>query len=230
MEKGVEAVDRALTILRSLVDGNAPMTLHEISLSTGLYKSTILRILVSLERFDFVRRRTDNRYALGPACAQLARSYQKGFDLTVVLKDAVNRLAEASGETASYYVRDGEQRVCVVRQNSAHAIRHHVEEGDRLPLNKGAAGLAILAFEGEEGSRFEGIRTDGYVVSLGERDPDAAAVSAPLFGQAGTVIGAMSISGLRSRFTYESIDRHRQLLANMVQEVQRQIGGKAPTA
>lgn len=224
MEKGVEAVDRALTILKSLVDGDGPMTLHEISLATGLYKSTILRLLVSLERFNLVRRRSDNRYTLGPACAQLARSYQKGFDLTAVLKGVVHRLAEGSGETASYYVRDGQERVCVVRQNSSHAIRHHVEEGDRLPLDKGAAGLAILAFDGAQGDRFEGIRRDGYVVSLGEREPDAAAVSMPILGPDGGVMGALSISGLRSRFTYEAIDRHRALLASLVDEVQQQIG------
>ena len=46
---------------------------------------------------------------------------------------------EASGETASFYVREGQSRVCLFRQNSPHAARHHLDEGSELPLTAGAS-------------------------------------------------------------------------------------------
>ena len=98
-----------------------------------------------------------------------------------LLQRAVTFLAHASGETASFYVREGNARVCVIRENSTHAVRHHVELGQRLPLKLGAASLALLAFSGVKGARFDEIRRTGYAVSIGERLPDAAAVSAPVF-------------------------------------------------
>ena len=68
-------------------------------------------------------------------------------------------------------------------------------------MNKGAAGLVLLAWSGETGELFERIRHDGFALSLGDRDPDAAAISAPLFDAHDKLLGALTISGLRSRFT-----------------------------
>ncbi|HQD16111.1 MAG TPA: helix-turn-helix domain-containing protein, partial [Ottowia sp.] len=74
-EKGVEAVERALSLLDAIPGSGKPsLSLHELSLATGFYKSTILRLTVSLERFGYLRRRDDGRFELGPACARLAQT------------------------------------------------------------------------------------------------------------------------------------------------------------
>ncbi len=225
--KGVDAVERALTLLGAFQAGKRTLSLHELAQATGFYKSTILRLAASLERFGYLRRREDNRYQLGPACARLASAHGAAFDFSEVLQAAIKELAAASNETVSYYVRDGDERVCVFRQNSTRAIRHHVDEGTRLPLDRGAAGLVLLAFGGEEGPRFDRIRRDGYVVSLGERDPDAAAVSVPLFDAHDQLLGALTISGLRSRFSSEVIDSLRESLLEAAARLEREFG-RAP--
>lgn len=225
--KGVDAVERALTLLDAFQSGKRTLSLHELAQATGFYKSTILRLAASLERFGYLRRREDNRYQLGPACARLASAHGAAFDFSEVLQAAIKELAEASDETVSYYVRDGAERVCVFRQNSTRSIRHHVDEGARLPLDRGAAGLVLLAFGGEKGPRFDRIRSDGYVVSLGERDPDAAAVSVPLFDAHDQLLGALTISGLRSRFSSEVIDTLRASLVSAAARLEREFG-RAP--
>lgn len=222
--KGVDAVERALTLLGAFQTDKRTLSLHELAQATGFYKSTILRLAASLERFGYLRRREDSRYQLGPACARLASAHGAAFDFSEVLKATIKELAATSNETVSYYIRDGNERVCLFRQNSTRAIRHHVDEGARLPLDRGAAGLVLLAFGGEEGSRFERIRRDGYVVSLGERDPDAAAVSVPLFDAHDQLLGALTISGLRTRFNSEVIDSLRESLLQAAARLEREFG------
>lgn len=229
-EKGVEAVERALSLLDAFpASGKKTLSLHELSLATGFYKSTILRLTVSLERFGYLRRREDSRFELGPACARLASARGTPLDHSELLQAAVKSLAHSSGETASFYVRDGEERVCLFRENSSQSIRHHVDVGDRLPLQRGAAGLVLLAHAGEPGAAFERIRSEGLALSLGDRDPDAAAISAPLFDANEQLLGALTLSGLRSRFTTESIQRFREILLQAVARLEQEFGRRRPT-
>ena len=51
---GVAAVDRALTILSAFEDAPEPMTLAELARRTGMYKSTLLRLVFAAERPDLV--------------------------------------------------------------------------------------------------------------------------------------------------------------------------------
>ena len=222
---GVEAVDRALTILNAFdASGKSSLSLHELAEITGFYKSTILRLAASLERFAYLRRKDDGRFQLGPACARLAALQSAAVDKGELLQHAVKFLAQHSGETSSYYVREGTGRVCVFRENSARAVRHHVEIGDRLPLDRGAAGLALLAFAGEKGRRFDTIRAEGMSVSIGEREPDAAGISAPVFDADGTVLGALTISGVVTRFTPEAVAGFSAVMRQAVADLDREFG------
>jgi DNA-binding IclR family transcriptional regulator len=83
-------------------------------------------------------------------------------------------------------------------------VRHHLDEGVRLPLERGAAGRVLLAFDGGRGEPYTSIRTAKHYVSLGERDPEIAAASVPVLDAAGHVRGALSVSALLSRFGEEA--------------------------
>ena len=76
-EGGVAAVDRALSILDALTDDK--VTLAELSKRTDLYKSTVLRLLKSLEKFGYVLRSADGSYRLGSKVLHLGSLYQRHF-------------------------------------------------------------------------------------------------------------------------------------------------------
>ena len=116
------------------------------------------------------------------------------------------RLVEETDETASLYVREGEVRVCLYRENSRRAARHHLDEGAALPLESGASGHVLRAYQATDPQQRDQLLPDGYAVSLGERDPDLAAIAVPLFDQGGNFRGALSISGIITRFTAPAIE------------------------
>ncbi|MEM8553074.1 MAG: IclR family transcriptional regulator, partial [Pseudomonadota bacterium] len=176
-EKGVAAVDRALTVLECFGAEQESLSLKELAERTGLYKSTILRLCASLEAFGYIRRREDGRFQLGPTLWRLGTRYRNQFDMAGQVRPILKLLAEQTGESASYYVRDGDARICLLRQNSTQAIRHHLEEGVRLPLNQGAASHLIRAHTEAGAPKAGAILSAGYAVSLGERDPDTASIA-----------------------------------------------------
>ncbi len=196
----VEAVERALAVLNAFGADRPRMTLGELAAATGFYKSTILRLAASLERFGYLIREDNGVFRLGPTLWRLGSIYRAGFNLGGVIRPELHRLVEATGETASFYIRQSELRVCLFRHNSPHAARHHLDEGAELPLNAGASAHVLIAYTDGKGSKARTVQQRGYCVSLGERDPQVAAVAVPVFDLAGQFRGALAVSGLTGRF------------------------------
>ncbi len=196
----VEAVERALAVLNAFGADRPRMTLGELAAATGFYKSTILRLAASLERFGYLIREDNGVFRLGPTLWRLGSIYRAGFNLGGVIRPELHRLVEATGETASFYIRQSESRVCLFRHNSPHAARHHLDEGAELPLNAGASAHVLIAYTDGKGSKARTVQQRGYCVSLGERDPQVAAVAVPVFDLAGQFRGALAVSGLTGRF------------------------------
>ncbi len=199
--KRVDAVERALEVLNACAEGGGAVPLKELARRTGLYKSTILRLAGSLEHYGYLVRDRDGAFRLGPAAGRLGVAYRHGFDLADHVRPALARIAAQTSETASFYVREGSERICRFRHNSSRELRHHLEEGDALPLDRGAAGRVLLAFSGQRGKTAERVRRQGFYISRGERDPDVAAVSVPVLLSDGSLGGALAVSGLRTRFS-----------------------------
>lgn len=197
--KGVEAVDRALEILGCFMNEAPSLSLAELAKRTGFYKSTILRLAVSLESHGYLIREETGRYRLGPTTWRLGALYHGSYDLAEIIRPELRRLSEATNETASFYIREGRSRICLFRSEPARAIRHSIVEGTRLTLDRGASGKILLAFsQGDEGEA--GIREAGYATSFGERDPEVAALAMPVTTPANQLMGAVSVSGLITRF------------------------------
>lgn len=101
---GVAAVDRALSLLAAFRDGDDGLTLAQLSERTRLYKSTVLRLLASLEHGGWVLRLDDGRYAVGPAVARLNTVYARHFSLDSVVMPVLRTLVQATGESAAYHL------------------------------------------------------------------------------------------------------------------------------
>lgn len=196
-EGGVAAVDRALTILDALTDEK--ISLAELSKRTGLYKSTVLRLAKSLERFGYVLRTEDGSYRLGSKVLYLGSLYQRHFRTSEIVPPVLRKIVEELQEGASFYIVDGEHRVVLHRVDAVRTVRDSVREGDRLPLAAGAAGHVLRAFRGARGERPDRVRTAMFDASFGERDPEIAAFAAPVFGHGNQLVGAISVSGPRYR-------------------------------
>jgi DNA-binding IclR family transcriptional regulator len=222
-EGGVAAVDRALSILDALTDDK--VTLAELSKRTDLYKSTVLRLLKSLERFGYVLRSADGSYRLGSKVLHLGALYQRHFKTSEIVPPVLERLSAEIHEGASFYVCEEDKRVCLHRIEASRAVRDSIHIGDRLPLTVGAAGHVLRAFTNGRGERFEEIRRKMYAASFGERDSETAAIAAPVLGPGNTLVGALSVSGPRYRIEAAGEARIVPILFKYAKELTRTFGG-----
>jgi DNA-binding IclR family transcriptional regulator len=224
---GVAAVDRAITLLEAFDDGAAALSLAELAARTGLVKSTVLRLAASLERSSFLQRRHDGAYRLGPALFRLGARYQSAFQLGDHVTPVLEQLSAATGESASFYVRDGAMRTCLHRVHSIqHQLLHFVQIGRQFAYDTGASGRIIAAFTDPDAD--ETIRRRMVARSLRDRTIlQTAAVAAPVFDAAGEFVGAMSLAGPSVRFTDEAVPRLERAVFDAAAAATRSLGGPA---
>ncbi|MDB4867737.1 MAG: IclR family transcriptional regulator [Cohnella sp.] len=239
-KRTVRAVGRALDVLLCFT-GKSDWGLSEIANQVGLHKSTVHRLLATLEDRGFViRDEGTEKYRLGLRVLELSSSQSRPNDPSVVLLPEMERLRDQLGETVSLYVRDRTERVRIQAVQSEQAIRRVAPVGARLPLSVGASSKVLLAFaepsvqsaaladpawpqtlDKETYARqLDDIVDSGYSTSFEEREPGAAAVAAPIFNRAGKLVAALAVSGPSNRLTPEVM--HNQ--AAFIMEAARRMG------
>jgi DNA-binding IclR family transcriptional regulator len=215
----VIAVTRALRILEAFGVQEGQLNLAELSRRSGLHKSTVLRLARTLAADHYLVQKDDGTWRLGRAVAWLGACYQATFSVRELIEPALRELALLSEESASFYVREGDIRTCLLRVEGPQAIRHHVRIGANLPLNLGAPGRVILPFSGEPGSVYESIRQRGFHMSMGEREPEVSSVAAPIFEAKSKLLGSLCISGPSGRLPEKKLKQ----LATMVMRTASQL-------
>ncbi|GAB7386866.1 IclR family transcriptional regulator [Bacillaceae bacterium] len=221
----VRAVERALDILLCFIEANE-LSLTEIAKRVSLNKSTVYRLLASLENKGFLLRNPETeKYRLGFRIWELSANLTHAGDPAVLFLPEMERLRDALGETVSLYVRDGKERIRVQAVESTHTIRRVAPIGVRLPLAVGASSKVLVAYadaatqeeilndpnwpESVDREKFreqlEQIRKLGYAMSVEEREAGTSAVAAPVFSRSGRLVAALAVSGPVSRLTPEKM-------------------------
>lgn len=223
---GVAAVERALTIVTTISQQTEAISLADLARATGFYKSTLLRLIASLEKSALVVRRSDGRYALGPFAHHLGRAYEDTYRLQETILPVLQSLVAAGTESASFHVyHDANTRMCLLRVDSNHPTLDRIRVGDLLPLAKGAAGRLLTAYLVNRQSVGE---TGLALTSMGERDPSCAAVASPVFGPGGEMCGAISLSGPKERFTPAAVKTMAGQVREAAQHATVGLGGRWP--
>ncbi|MGN7360747.1 IclR family transcriptional regulator [Paenibacillus sp. SAF-054] len=236
----VRAVERALDILMCFTR-SSELGLTEIAGQIHLHKSTVHRLLTTLEEKGFVvRDAATEKYRLGLRVWELSTHLSKSDDPAVLFLPGMERLRDRLGETVSLYLRDGKDRLRIQAVQSNQAIRRVAQVGARLPLYVGASSKVLVAFASPEDQRelfqdpewpdmpdkdgyirmLEEIREQGYATSFEEREPGAAAVAVPIVGRSGEVAAALSVSGPVSRISTDTLHE----FAPVLKEAARQMG------
>ena len=222
--KTVAAVERALSVLDAFREGERFLSLAELSDRTGLYKSTILRLIQTLMGAGYLAQDQTGKYFIGPAVFRLSRFYQAAVTPPGLVIPVLQSLVEASSESAGFQVRAGEKRMCLYRVDSPQRLRDNISPGDLLPLDRGAGGRIIMAFGGRQDPRYESIRKRLVVCTAGETAEGMAGVAAPVFGSEG-FIGALTISGPEFRFDKAAVAKFEALLLKAARDLTERLGG-----
>lgn len=224
--EGVAAVERALELLTAFQPGDESLGLVTLSERTGLIKSTILRLAVSLERFNLLIRMPDGRYQLGSEVVRLNTIYQGAIDLERHIQPVLAKLAAETQETATFYVRHGpDERMCLFRVNSPSTLRLDVQPGQSRPMDGAASAELLRLFE--HWPDVKPVIPDLPMYTSGATTPHVASISVPVLGHGDMLVGALSLAGPSARLNE---DRARTVALKLLQaglSLSRSLGGNA---
>jgi DNA-binding IclR family transcriptional regulator len=226
----IQSVSRAAGLLRALGEGEAALGVSELGRRTGLHKSTVSRLLATLQREGLVEREPGSeRFRLGFEIARLAARVSSFGDLRAAARPVLLALAEEVRETVHLAVRDGDEVVNVEQLAGPHLVREANWVGRRTPLHCVANGKALLAFAPAEvqervlagplqpftagtitdprplRAELAAARERGYAAALGEIEEGLHAVAAAVRGRDGLAVAAVSVSGPAYRMPLERL-------------------------
>lgn len=240
----MQSADRALAILGAFSEARPELGVTELATELGLHKSTISRLLATLEGRGLVRRAGD-RFAPGPELARLGGLAVRALALVQCVREPLDRLARETGETVNLAVRSGDLALNVHQVETEHLVGVRDWTGRAYPLHCTANGKALLAFgDGatphdlpaltewtltdprELLENLELTRERGYAVALEELEVGLHAVAAPVFDGYRRCAAAVSVSGPAYRLTQERLPALGLRCAAAAEEASARLGFK----
>ncbi len=230
MSESIRAVDRALDILLCFSNQTPQLTMTQIAERVGMNKSTVHRLLGTLERRRFVQRNpTTGTYQLGIRLLQMAYLTLSHNDIRRHAGPFMRRLCEQHRETITLSTLDDTDVVFLDVIESPQRVKLAASTGQRMPAFSTAAGKAILAFlpdvtvnrildrgmpqftpnticnKEELLHNLEPIREQGFAISIQEYEDGINAVAAPVLNEENFPIAAVTVAGPGYRLTKEKM-------------------------
>ncbi|MER5830236.1 MULTISPECIES: IclR family transcriptional regulator [Streptomyces] len=173
-----QTLDRGLRVLKLLADTDHGLTVTELSLRLGVNRTVVYRLLATLEQHALIRRDLGGRARVGLGVLRLGRQVHPLVREAAM--PALRSLAEDIGATAHLTMVDGADALAVAVVEPTWTDYHVAyRAGFRHPLDRGAAGKAILA------ARQHPMAEPGYMLTHGELEAGAWGAAAPLLGVTG---------------------------------------------
>jgi DNA-binding IclR family transcriptional regulator len=239
------SIVKAAGILREVGSAKEGRTLMEVVAATGLSTTVCFRMLSTLERERFVEKDgSTGRYTLGLSLIGLARL---SLQQQVISQLTARMMADAARElndVALLMVPDGDRALCIDRkEGDTPIITSGTTIGSRPPFHCGGAPFAILAFSPDDfieeylarplekptsrsvndprkiRARIREAKELGYTVGNEDLFEHVVAVGVPIFGPTGTLLGSISIGGVKPRYDEKRIREAGQWLRKAAQDL-----------
>jgi IclR family transcriptional regulator, acetate operon repressor len=221
---GTQAVDRAARLLSEVVHATDPVTFTELTLVTGLAKSTTSRLLLALERNHLVRRDDHGRFLPGEMFVSFAWRGGADTSLVAVAQPFLDKLGKVTGETINLGIASGGTVEQIAQVDCTYLIGGTNWIGRPVPLHASGLGKVLLAYGAAKlpagalerctdktitsdaalRGELAAVRARGYAVTDEELERGLIAFAAPVFRYDGTVVAAISVSAPATRMTREA--------------------------
>ena len=244
----IQSVDRASALLRLLRRDSRGQSLTCLATELGVHKSTVYRLLTSLELAGLVcRDRLTGRFQLGLEVISMAGVVLGQLDVTRIADSHVRELADATRQSVTLGVTYRHRILCVARIPGPTQATAPLWVGSQGPLHQGATGKSVLAFL-DDGvidtylgklaadsalsvppalrDELREIRQQGHVVSRGAVGTAFATVSvgAPVFGHHDVVRGSLVVCAYERTLVEAQLGQLIQLTMCAASAISRQLG------
>ncbi|QIS11174.1 IclR family transcriptional regulator [Nocardia arthritidis] len=208
---------RALTILVSL--GTDTQSLDQLAAQLGVHKSTVLRLLQTMESERFVTHDSQHRYALGSRLFELANQALEHRDVRALARPHLAKLNAQTGQTIHLATYESGDVIYIDKIDAIHSVRMYSRIGRPAPLHCTAVGKVLVAAQPPAERRaiadridyhpftertirtperylaeLEMVAAQGYAEDHEEHETFVNCIGVPVRNGTGAVIAAVSMS------------------------------------
>jgi IclR family pca regulon transcriptional regulator len=235
---------KGLSVIEAFGEANPRLSISDVSKITGLERATARRCLLTLAELGYAH--YDGKFfTLSSRILRLGHSYLSATPLPRIVQPFLDRLSEATGESASVSVLDGNDVVYVARASQRRVMSINLGPGSRLPAYCASMGRVLLAALPEQQAldilktcdlksntphtltsindlmdEFRRVREQGYALIDQELEIGLRSIAVPLFDTRGTIPAALNI-GAQAATT--SIDEMTERYLPKMRETQMAI-------
>lgn len=228
----VQSIERAFLILQVVAAHPDGVGVTAVSQQVELHKSTVSRLLATLEGVGAVARVPETHlFRIGPSLLSLIAQVPFHQQLITLASPFLQQLTAQIGEDSGLCVPDGDQVLQIDQVRGQHQIQVRDWIGERYPLHMSVAGKLFLAFFAEERrERYLGerplvryasqtytdpdklrphlfsIRQQGYAWVVDEFADGLAGLAAPIFDIQHQIVAAVTVYGPSFRFPGDNRD------------------------
>ncbi|WP_353827696.1 IclR family transcriptional regulator [Agromyces sp. SYSU T0242] len=245
------STNKALDIIELL--SQRPRGPRELGEALDVHRSTIVRLLHSMESRGFVRRMPDGTWGVGFHLVAIGQRALDGIDLRTVARPSLEELSDDLGHTIHLAALVGSDVVYVDKIEGLGAVRMQSRVGAKALAHTAGVAKAILAFAPEKvqdaaiancgferftrttitdeaglRAEFARIRERGWAVDDGEAEDYINCIAVPVFGMDGSVQGGISVTAVKSLAALTVLEREMPKLRAVGERISHELGATAP--
>jgi IclR family transcriptional regulator, KDG regulon repressor len=252
MDHKNKTVVRSMDIL-NLFKEHSQLTFQEIIDLSGIPKTSVYRMLMSLEEMEFLEKGADSKYRLGLIFLKFGSLVSSRLDIRKIALPIMQELHDDVGEAINLIVRQGDEAIYIEKIDINQKVRLYTAIGRRSPLYAGACARAILSFlpDSEIQTYLESVelkpfakgtitdkeelykticqaKKEGYTISYSELEDYTAALAAPIFDHKGEVVAGLSIAGIEANYQNENIPTFAAKIKEAAEKISQCLGYLQP--
>ncbi len=247
---GIRAVERAVGILKAFSASSPELGVTDLARTLGLHKSTVHRLLVTLEREGFVTQDTiSGRYRLGLHLFELGSLVVHSAELRQIARPHLEEMHRACGETVHLAILDEGEVVYIDKIESTRRVRMYSQVGRRAPAHCTGLGKALLAalpyglldqaLQRRGLRRYTArtitsaddlrdhlalVRQRGYAVDSGEHEELIRCAAAPVYDHTGAAVAAVSIATVGAEIESPRFEEYTVLVTHCADAISEALG------
>ena len=172
---------------------------------------------------QLIRKIRNGEFKIGHSISRLYEIYDTSFNFKNSIKSELDFISDKTNETASFFVKQKESRVCIQTSEPNKIIKHSIQIGAKKPLNKGSSGHILSAYHDLLIENKETILKQGYSMSFGERDREIASISVPIFRTKIQFLGALTVTGHISNFNKKNCLNYLNILRSSKIKIEKKL-------
>lgn len=247
-----KTVVRSMDILNLFLEHHE-LTFQEIIELSMIPKTSVYRMLLTLEEMGFVEKGDDSKYRLGLMFLTYGNLVASRLNIRQIAYNVMQDLHKELKEAINLIIRQGNEAIYIEKVDVYQKVRLYTAVGRRSPLYAGACARVILSFLSDQEiddylsqveleeiasgtisdkekllNTIEEARIKGYTISHSELENYTSAIAAPIFDFKGEIIGGLSIAGIEANYQNEKIEFYADKVIKAADEISKKLGYKKP--